>query len=142
MMIRPFQNLWILPIDRLPNTTIPLEKVFEKEHSFLYKPYLIFLQVHFLVLIFQIVSFLALSIFFPPSSLLTPNFKHFRIIDNFLICWIRYLVFLFLLYKPYYLKCLMRLSIINIIKIGATVIIYFWIIPQIHHLSFQNKNNN
>ena len=46
MIIWPFQNLWILPIDMLPGTTIPLPKkslsVFHKDHLFLYEPYLFF----------------------------------------------------------------------------------------------------
>jgi hypothetical protein len=41
-----------------------------------------------------------------------------------------YLILVFLLYNAYYLKSLTRLSIISIVKRGATVITQFWVIPQ------------
>jgi hypothetical protein len=80
MTIWQFQYFWILPIDRLSGTTIPLQKknlsVFHKYHLFVYKPSLIFLRMRFLTLILWIMRFLALSIF-PLSALLSPHFKHF-----------------------------------------------------------------
>jgi hypothetical protein len=41
-----------------------------------------------------------------------------------------FLILLFLLYNTYYLKSLMRLSIVSIVKRGATVITQLWVIPQ------------
>jgi hypothetical protein len=49
-----------------------------------------------------------------------------------------YLILVFLLYNAYYLKSLTRLSIISIVKRGATVITQFWVIPQ--NSLFKNKN--
>ena len=46
---------------------------------------------------------------------------------------------LLFLYNAYYLKSLTRLSIVNIVKRGATVITKFWVIPQ-KFTFFQNKN--
>jgi len=46
---------------------------------------------------------------------------------------------LLFLYNAYYLKSLTRLSIVNIVKSGATVITKFWVIPQ-KFTFFQNKN--
>jgi hypothetical protein len=48
-------------------------------------------------------------------------------------------LFPFLIYKAYYFKSLTRLSIVSIVKRGATVIIQFWVIPQ-NSLFSQNKN--
>jgi len=49
------------------------------------------------------------------------------------------LILLFLLYNAHYLKSLTRLSIVSIVKRGATVITQFWVIPQ-KSIFFQNKN--
>jgi hypothetical protein len=51
------------------------------------------------------------------------------------------LILLFLLYNAYYLKFLTRLSIVSLIKRGATVITQFWVIPQ-NSLFFKIKINN
>jgi len=53
------------------------------------------------------------------------------------------LILLFLLYNAYYLKSLTRLSIVNLVKRGATVRTQFWVIPKIHFFSkFKINNNN
>jgi len=51
-------------------------------------------------------------------------------------------VFLFLLYKAYYLKSRKRLSIKSIVKREATIITYFWVIPQIYFFFFKIKIKN
>jgi hypothetical protein len=61
----------------------------------------------------------------------------FKTFHHFLIWWVCYLSFFFLLYKTYYLRSLTRLSIVSIVKRGATVISYFWVIPQIHFFFFK-----
>jgi hypothetical protein len=68
--------------------------------------------------------------FFLWVHFLTLTLNIFRRIHHFLIWWVRYLSFLFLLYKTYHLKSLTRLSIVNSVKRRATVITYFLVIPQ------------
>jgi hypothetical protein len=53
-----------------------------------------------------------------------------------------YLILFFFLYNAYYLKSLTRLSIISIVKRGATVITQFWVIPQNSLLKKINKKIN
>ena len=73
---------------------------------------------------------------------------------QFIIWWVRYL-FLFLLYKVYYLKSLMRLFIVSIVKREATVITHFWLFLiftfslskikkyiRTKNKKIQNNNNN
>jgi len=64
-------------------------------------------------------------------------------IHHFSIWWVHHLILLFLLYNAYYLKSLTRLSIVSLVKRGATVITQFWVIPQ-NSLFFKIKikNNN
>jgi hypothetical protein len=94
--------------------------------SALYCPLYIYIYIFVFMPSSKIVWFLALSLF-SLSTLSSSYFKHFlaltsntfRRIHHFLIWWIRYLSFVFLLYKVYYLKSLMRLSIISIVKRGG-----------------------
>jgi hypothetical protein len=98
--------------------------------SALYCPLYIYIYIYIYIFVFmhssKIVWFLAMSLF-SLSTLSSSYFKHFlaltsntfRRIHHFLIWWIRYLSFVFLLYKVYYLKSLMRLSIISIVKRGG-----------------------
>jgi hypothetical protein len=78
----------------------------------------------------KIERFLAPSFFFFWVHFLTLTLNTFRRIHHFLIWRVRYLSFLFLLYKAYHLKSLTRLSIVNIVKRRVTVITYFLVIPQ------------
>lgn len=48
-------------------------------------------------------------------ALISNNLKR---IDHFLMWWICYLLFLFVLYKAYYLKSLTRLPVVSIVKRG------------------------
>jgi len=48
------------------------------------------------------------------------------------------LILLFLLYNAYYLKSLIRLSIVSLVKRGATVATQSWVIPQ-NHFFFKIK---
>jgi hypothetical protein len=49
------------------------------------------------------------------------------------------LILLFFLYNAYYLKSLTRLSIVSIVKRGATIITHFWVIPQKSNFFFKIK---
>jgi hypothetical protein len=140
MIIWPFQNLWILPIDKLPGTTIPLPKkslsVFHKDHLFLYEPYLFFPSS---VLSSHCHSDSALSnpISFSSECAFEPSFQTY--LERLTISWSSESIVshsFFLLYKTYYLKSLTRLSVVSIVNKRATIITHFWVIPQIHLFFF------
>ena len=57
------------------------------------------------------------------------HFKYFQKDSSFLDMVSLLSLFLFLLYKAYYLKSFTRLSIVSIVKRGATTITQFWVIP-------------
>ena len=116
-IIWPFQIFWILPRGRFLGATIPIQKVFFKDHLFLCKSYLLFFRVRFLALILQIMCFLV-SFFSLWVRFWALTSNTFRRIDHFLIWWVCYFSFIFLLYKAYYLKSLTRLYIVSIVKRG------------------------
>jgi len=121
-IIWSFQKFWILPRGRLPSATIPIQKVFFKDHLFLYKSNLIFPLRMFSSP--WIMCFLALS-FFLWACFWALTSKNFRRIDHFLIWRFHHISFLFILYKAYYLKSFTRLSIVNIVKRRVTIITHF-----------------